>query len=112
MLRAISSYVFSRGRLHPGLLDQMVRGGAQAIEIFGARQHFDYSDRSHARELASWFEDNDQRLHSMHSPMHSEPETGRGNAPPLNLVDFDKRRRIEAMDEIKRAIEVAEHLPF
>ncbi len=112
MLRAISSYVFSRGRLHPGLLDQMRRGGAQAIEIFGAREHFDYNDRSHVRELASWFADNDQKLHSLHSPMHGEPESSRGSAPPLNLVDFDKRRRIEAMDEIKRALEVAEHFPF
>ena len=36
----------------------------------------------------------------------------RSGAPPLNIVDMDKRNRIEAMDEIKRAIEVAEYLPF
>ena len=34
MLRGMSTYVFYRGRVHPGLLDQMVRGGAQAIELF------------------------------------------------------------------------------
>jgi sugar phosphate isomerase/epimerase len=31
---------------------------------------------------------------------------------PLNIVDMDKPRRIEAMDEIKRAVEVAEYMPF
>ncbi len=31
---------------------------------------------------------------------------------PINFIDPDKRRRIEALDEIKRALEVAEILPF
>jgi sugar phosphate isomerase/epimerase len=31
---------------------------------------------------------------------------------PVNIVDPDKRNRIDAMDEIKRAIEVAEYVPF
>ena len=39
MLRAMSSYVYIKRRLHPGLLDNMVRGGAQAVEIFAARGH-------------------------------------------------------------------------
>ena len=112
MLRGMSSYVFYRGRVHPGLLDQMVRGGAQAIELFAARQHFDYTSREHVRELAAWFRDNNMQLHSIHSPMHNEPDTGRGTAPALNVVDPEKRMRIEAMDEIKRTIEVAEQLPF
>ena len=30
----------------------------------------------------------------------------------MNIVDPDKRNRIDAMDEIKRAIEVAEYVPF
>ncbi len=112
MLRGMSSYVFFKERLHPGSLEQMQRGGAQAIEIFAARHHFDYTSRAHIRELAAWFEDNDQKLHSLHSPMFGGDDTGRGTAPPLNVVDGEKLRRIEAMDEIKRAIEVAEHLPF
>lgn len=112
MLRGMSSYAFYKGRVHPGVLDQIIRGGAQAIEIFAARQHFDYSSRDHVRELARWFQNNNMQLHSMHSPMHSEPDSGRGSAPPLNVVNAEKRLRIEAMDEIKRAIEVAEQLPF
>jgi len=31
---------------------------------------------------------------------------------PINFIDPDKRRRIDALDEIKRALEVAEILPF
>jgi hypothetical protein len=46
MQRAISTHVYIKERLHPGLLDALVRGGAQAIEIFAARQHIDYANRN------------------------------------------------------------------
>jgi len=53
MLKAMSTYVYVKERLHPGLLDSLVRGGAQAIEIFAARQHLDYANRKqHVREIA------------------------------------------------------------
>ena len=112
MQRAISSYVFIKQRLHPGLLDTMVRAGAEAIEIFAARDHFDYSNRTVVREIASWFQSTGVQLNSIHSPMFSDYEWGRSGSAPINFVDGDKRRRIESMDEIKRAIEVAEVLPF
>ena len=112
MHRAISSYVFIKQRLHPGLLDSMVRAGAEAIEIFAARDHFDYANRDSMRELAAWFQSSGVQLNSIHSPMFSDYEWGRSGSPPINFVDNDKRRRIESMDEIKRAIEVAEILPF
>lgn len=112
MLRAMSSYVFIKERLHPGLLDAMVGGGAEAIEIFGARGHFDYHDRAHVREIAGWFRDNGVQFNSVHAPMYSDIEWGRTGAPPVNIADRERKRRVEAMDEIKRALEVAEQLPF
>jgi hypothetical protein len=55
MLRAMSSHVYIKRRLHPGLLDAMVRGGAQALEIFAARGHFNYHDKDHVKEVGNWF---------------------------------------------------------
>ena len=113
MLRAMSTYVYVKERLHPGLLDGLVRGGAQAIEIFAARGHFDYANRkSQVREIAEWFRSSGVPLNSVHSPMFSDYEWGRSGSPPINVAASDKRQRIEAMDEIKRAIEVAEEVPF
>jgi len=113
MRRAMSTLVYARReRLHPGLLDQMVKGGAEAIEIFGARGHFNYSDRQHLREIANWFRSTGVAFHSLHAPMHGDDEFGRSGAPPLNIAAVEKRDRITAMDEIKRAIEVAEQAPF
>jgi sugar phosphate isomerase/epimerase len=111
MLRAMSSYVYIKRRLHPGLLDTMVRGGAQAIEIFAARGHFNYHDKDHIKELGSWFKSEKIEFHSMHAPIYMGNDF-RSGGQTVNIIDPDKRMRIEAMDEIKRAIEVAEYAPF
>ncbi len=112
MLKAISSHVFLRSRLHPGLLDTLKRTGAQGIELFAARQHFDYSERSTVREIADWFRSNPVAPFSMHAPLYSDYEMGRGGGPSVNVLHREKTRRIDAMDEIKRALETAEQIPF
>jgi sugar phosphate isomerase/epimerase len=111
MLRAISTHVFLSQRLHASLLDALVAGGAQSIELFAARHHFDYTDRAEIKELASWFRSNDCRA-SLHQPIF-EPGQGqwsRHQPATLNLIDPDKSRRITAMDEVKRALETAEQI--
>lgn len=113
MLKAMSTYVYVKERLHPGLLDGLVRGGAQTIEIFAARQHLDYANRhQHVREIADWFRTSGVPLNSVHSPLYADYEWGRSGSPPVNIASTDRAHRIEAMDEIKRALEVAEHIPF
>jgi sugar phosphate isomerase/epimerase len=109
----MSTLIYVKERLHPGLLDGLVRGGAQAIEIFAARQHLDYANRKqHVREIAEWFRSSGVPLNSVHSPMFADYEWGRTGAPPINVASTDRAQRIEAMDEIKRALEIAEQIPF
>jgi sugar phosphate isomerase/epimerase len=48
----------------------------------------------------------------MHAPLYPDREMGRSGAPAVNLLHPDKSRRIAAMDEIKRALESAESIPF
>ncbi|WP_419805556.1 sugar phosphate isomerase/epimerase family protein [Terriglobus sp.] len=113
MLRAISTHVFLPQRLHAGLLDALVAGGAQSIELFAARHHFDYTDRAEMKELAAWFLSNDCRA-TLHQPIF-EASIGIGHwsrhqPATLNLIDPDKSRRISAMDEVKRALDTAEQV--
>ncbi len=113
MRRAMSTLIYARSeRLHPGLLDRMVSGGAEAIEIFAARGHFNYTDRQHIREIGNWFRSTHVTFHSMHSPMYADEQWGRDGGPAVNIAATEKRDRIAAMDEIKRALEVAEQVPF
>jgi sugar phosphate isomerase/epimerase len=112
MLRVLSTHLFLNQRLHPGLLELAARSGAQAVEIFAARQHFDYASRDHIAELASWFRSESLQPFSMHAPLYPDREMGRAGAPAVNVLHPEKARRIDAMDEIKRALEAAEQIPF
>ncbi len=112
MLRALSTHLFLNQRLHPGLLDLIDRSGAQAVEIFAARQHFDYTSREHVNELAAWFRSNTLQPFSMHAPLYPDREMGRSGAPGVNVLHPEKARRIDSMDEMKRALETAEHIPL
>src|SRR5579863_1090976 len=113
MVKAVSTYLFVKERLHPGILDGLARNGVQAVEIFAARQHLDYANRkAHVKEIADWFRGTGIPLNSVHAPLYADYEWGRSGAPPVNVASTDRAGRIEAMDEIKRAIELAERIPF
>src|SRR5450432_2647360 len=113
MLKAVSTYLFTKERLHPGILDGLTRSGVQSVEIFAARQHIDYANRkAHVKEIADWFRGSGIPLNSVHSPLYADYEWGRAGAPPVNVASIDRAARIEAMDEIKRALEIAEQIPF
>ena len=122
MQPGISTHVFFQHRLHPGLLDALAAAGAQTIEVFAARHHFDYTDAPAVRELAAWFRSNDVRA-VLHQPIYisegwrdfssaDAAQWSRHVAPNLDLIAAEKSRRIAAMDEVKRAIESAEQVPF
>jgi sugar phosphate isomerase/epimerase len=115
MQPGLSTLVFLQQRLHPGLLDALHHGGARTIELFAARHHFDYTDRTALREIAAWFHDTGTAA-TLHQPIYlsdrSDAQWSRHVAPNLNLIDPEKSRRIDAMDEVKRAIEAAEHIPI
>jgi len=115
MQPGISTHVFFQHRLHPGLLDALASSGARTIEVFAARHHFDYTDTSAVRELAAWFRSNDVRG-VLHQPVYitdrADTQWSRHVAPNLNLIAPEKFRRIAAMDEVKRAFESAEMIPF
>jgi sugar phosphate isomerase/epimerase len=113
MVKAVSTYLYVRERLHPGILDGLTRSGVQAIEIFAARQHLDYANRkAHVKEIAEWFRGSAVPLNSVHSPLYADYEWGRAGAPPVNIASIDRAGLVEAMDEVKRALEIAEQIPF
>jgi sugar phosphate isomerase/epimerase len=112
MRHGLSSHVFLQQRLTPALLEALVRGGAGAIEVFAARHHFDYTDRGATVELGNWFRSNDVAA-SLHMPLYADDAYWtKHTAPTLNLISENKNLRIATMDEVKRALEAAEQVPF
>jgi len=111
MLKAISTQVHVRERLHPGILERMAGGGVAGIEIFAKRGHFDYDSAQHIREIASWFGSQAAvRLQSMHSPLQASGELGRSDTRKLNIAGRERKERIEAMHKFEGALTSVEHL--
>lgn len=112
MERALSTHVIVGHRLNTVWLERIHEAGFPLVEIFCARQHFDYRNKEQVNELACWFADSDLKLHSLHSPMYNDDVWGRtGPAAVISITEASKPRRLDSVDEIKRALEVAERIP-
>jgi sugar phosphate isomerase/epimerase len=111
MQKAISTHLFRDTVLGVPQLDLIARAGFGLVEIFCARQHFDYTSPNHVREIAGWFLDSQVRLHSLHAPLSRDPE-GSSYHSLISIAFLERSRRQDSMDEIKRVLEVAEKVPF
>jgi len=109
---ALSTYLFTDERLTSHILDQILGAGIRELEIFAARQHLDYHDPNHVRDVAQWFIDHGVSLHSLHAPLFDDLDWGRSGGWAISVAHLERRLRIESMDEIKRAIDMAERVPF
>jgi sugar phosphate isomerase/epimerase len=108
----LSTSLFAAERLNAHMLDKILAVGLRHLEIMAARQHLDYHDVNQVRDVAQWFNDHGITLHALHAPLFSDWNWGRSGGLLISVASLERRARIASMDEIKRAIEVAEHLPF
>jgi sugar phosphate isomerase/epimerase len=112
MQRVLSTYLFVNRKLSAALLGEAARAEFSAIELFCSRGHFDYRSADDARELASWLAGNKLTLHSIHSPTTRDLHLSRESGVPLSISEPERLRRQEAVDEIKRALDLVEFVPF
>jgi sugar phosphate isomerase/epimerase len=112
MQKVLSTYLFISRKLTPELIGQIGEGGFNALEVFCSRAHFDYASKQEVRALAALLEAKQMKLNSLHAPTSKDSSATRESGQPLSVCEVEKVRRIEAMDEFKRAIDVSEDLPF
>jgi sugar phosphate isomerase/epimerase len=112
MQRLLSTYMFVSRKLAPELLGQIAGAGFQGVEIFCSRGHFDYTTKPEVRAMAELLAVNKLWLSSLHAPASRDLSATREGGTPLSICEVERVRRIEAMDELKRAIDVAEEMPY
>lgn len=113
MDHVLSTHLFVNQRLTTTLLNKIHQAGIPAVEIFCLRQHLDYRNQAQVQEIGHWFRDSPLRLHSMHSPMFTDEVWGRsGRQSVIDISEPRKAQRIQQVDEVKRALEIAEYAPF
>jgi len=112
MQRLLSTYIFVSRKLTRDLITQIGEAGFHGVEIFCSRSHFDYTSKSEIQLIAGALADTKLKLASLHAPTSRDLSASREGGQPLSICEVERVRRIEAMDELKRAIDVAEELPF
>jgi sugar phosphate isomerase/epimerase len=112
MRRVLSTYLFVSRKLNPELLGQVSGAGFAALEIFSTRSHFDYTSKQEVQAIASALSQHRLTLASLHAPTSRDLSATREGGAPLSICEVERVRRIEAMDELKRVIDVSEDLPY
>jgi sugar phosphate isomerase/epimerase len=112
MQRILSTYLFVRRKLGPPILEAAAQSGFTAIELFCAGGHFDYQSLTEARALGAWLDAHGLALHAVHAPTQRDQGPARESGSPISISDPERVRRLDAVDEIKRALDLAECVPF
>jgi len=95
------------------MLNRIQQAGIPEVEVFCARQHLDYRDKAQIAELGHWFRDSELKLFSLHAPIFTDEIWGRsGPHSVITITQPVKAQRLPMVDEIKRALEIAEIIPF
>ena len=111
MQRVLSTYRYINQPLTPTLLAEISQAGIATVEIFCAPRHFSYREPQAVRELADALGEYRLELHALHSPTERDLSPGRESGVPISISDPERIRRLDAVDEVKRALEVAERIP-
>lgn len=113
MKPVLSTHLFVRHRLTTVWLERLWDAGFPEVEIYCARQHIDYRDKAQINELRYWFRDSPLKIHSLHAPQFSDDVWGRsGPQAVLDITETSKAKRMNAVDEVKRALEIGDFIPF
>lgn len=111
MQRILSTYRFVNQLLGPSLVAGIAQAGFSGIEIYCAPAHFSYRVDEAVRELGDYLQEYHLELHALHSPTERDISPGRESGVPISISDTERIRRLDAVDEVKRALEVAERIP-
>ena len=107
----ISTHLYLSDRLDRDHLVEIAAHGFDEVEVFAARDHFDYHDRRAAIALAEWLDDTRLALHSFHAPIAAAYAHG-GWRDGYTLAAADEPRRARAVEEVMAVLHVASLVPY
>src|SRR5713226_996016 len=92
------------------LLESIRKAGYERIELFANRPHLDFHNRPLLRSIGRWFMENELPAPSMHLPFVEN--RGPLQKTWISVLEPEPRLREAAMDQIKRALELVDHVPL
>jgi sugar phosphate isomerase/epimerase len=111
MERILSTYRFINQKLAATELGAIAQAGFKTVEVYCRAGHFNYRNAQAVRELGDALGGYGLALHALHSPAERDGSARNDGGIPISISDTERIRRFDAVDEIKRALEVAESIP-
>jgi sugar phosphate isomerase/epimerase len=111
MERILSTYRFINQKLAATELGAIAQAGFKTVEVYCRAGHFNYRNAQAVRELGDALGGYGLALHALHSPAERDGSARNDGGIPISISDTERIRRLDAVDEIKRALEVAETIP-
>ncbi len=90
------------------VLESIRKAGYDRIELFANRPHLDFHNRSLLRSIGRWFNENSLPPPSLHLPFIEH--RGPVEKVWISVLEPERRVRETAMDEMKRALELTDHV--
>ncbi|HEV2289011.1 MAG TPA: sugar phosphate isomerase/epimerase family protein [Candidatus Acidoferrales bacterium] len=113
MQRVLSTYRYCTQPLTSALLAEIGQAGISQVEIYCTPVHLNYRSTQAIRTLSEWIGEHGLTIHSLHSPTERDLLPGkRESGIPISISDPERVRRLDAVDEVKRTLEIAEQIPF
>jgi sugar phosphate isomerase/epimerase len=106
----ISTQIYRAKTVNVDLLESLRRAGYEQLELFCNRPHLDFHNRSLLRAIGTWFQENALPAPSLHLPFVEN--VGPTQRVWISVLEKERRHREAALDEIKRALELSDHIPL
>jgi sugar phosphate isomerase/epimerase len=104
----ISTQIYRGRPLTLDLLESIRRAGYERFELFANRPHLDFHNRSLLRGIGRWFQANSLPPPSIHLPFVEN--VGPSQRIWISVLEPERRLREAAVDEIKRCLELVDHV--
>src|SRR5262249_48897103 len=104
----ISTQIYRGQPVTVDLLESIRRAGYEHLELFCNRPHLNFHDRGLLRAIGRWFNENSLPSPSLHLPFVEN--VGPAQRIWISVVEPERRNREAALDEIKRALELADQV--
>src|SRR5262245_40213165 len=107
----VSTYLYHHLRLRRDHLLEIAAQGFESVELCAERAHFDYHNPAAIADLQQWLAEGGLELGSVHAPVGNNGH-GTTAGSPFTLASVDEDRRLMAMTEAERALQIARRIPF
>lgn len=104
----ISTQIYRGQSVTVDLLESIRRAGYDRFELFCNRPHLDFHNRSLLRAIGRWFQENALPAPSLHLPFIEN--VGPTQRIWISVLEPERRHREAAVDEVKRSLELADHV--